>query len=190
MAVTQPLWAQEALAVYPIAKHRRLLDVGGGEGVFLCEAAKEAPALELMLFDLPAVADRARTRLAEAGLAQRAKVFSGDFLRDPLPQGADVASLVRIVHDHDDAAAKALLRNVREALPSGGTLLIIEALSGEKGFEPLNAYYGFYTLAMGRGEPRTFEELAALLRASGFSSPKLIPTLLPATTSFIIARAA
>jgi demethylspheroidene O-methyltransferase len=189
MAATQPLWAQEALAVYPIWKHRRLLDVGGGEGVFLCEAAKKAPALELMLFDLPAVAERARTRLAEAGLAQRAKIFSGDFLRDPLPQGADVISLVRIVHDHDDASALTLLRNVRAALPSGGTVLVIEALSGEKGFERLNAYYGFYTLAMGRGEPRTFETLAALLRAAGFASPKLIPTLLPATTGLIVARA-
>lgn len=189
MAVSQPLWAQEALAVYPIEKHRRLLDVGGGEGAFLCEAAKKAPALELMLFDLPSVAERAKTRLGDAGLLPRTQIFAGDFLRDSLPQGADVISLVRIVHDHDDASALTLLRNVRRALPQGGTLLIIEALSGEKGFEPLAAYYGFYTLAMGRGEPRTVKQLAALLEAAGFSSPRLEPTLLPAMTSLIVARA-
>ena len=172
MAASQPMVAREALAVYKIEKHRRLLDVGGGEGVFLAEAALKAPALELELFDLPAVAERARARLEAAGLARRAKIFGGDFLKDPLPQGADVISLVRIVHDHDDASALALLRNVRRALPPGGTLLIIEAISGEKGVEPLDAYYGFYTLAMGRGEPRTFGEIAALLRDGGVFAVK------------------
>jgi demethylspheroidene O-methyltransferase len=190
MAASQPLVAREALAVYPIEKHRRLLDVGGGEGVFLSEAASKAPALELELFDLPAVAERARARLDAAGLTGRARIFGGDFLKDPLPQGADVISLVRIVHDHDDVSALALLRNVRRALPQGGALVIIEAISGEKGVEPLDAYYGFYTLAMGRGEPRTFEEIGALLRAAGFSRPKRLRTRLPVVASVIVATAA
>lgn len=188
MAASQPLWAQEALAAYPIEQHRRLLDVGGGEGAFLCEAAKKAPSLELMLFDLPSVVERAKTRLGAAGLLPRTQIFAGDFLCDSLPEGADVVSLVRIVHDHDDASALTLLRNARRALPRGGTLLIVEALSGEKGFEPLAAYYGFYTLAMGRGEPRTFKQHASLLAAAGFSSPRLRPTPSPATTSVIVAR--
>ncbi len=189
MAASQPMVAREAFAVYPIEKHRRLLDVGGGEGVFLAEAAARAPALELELFDLPAVAERARVRLEAAGLAGRARIFGGDFLKDELPQGADVVSLVRIVHDHDDASALALLRNARRALPRGGTLLIIEAISGEKGVEPLDAYYGFYTLAMGRGEPRTFEEIDALLQAAGFSRSKRLRTRLPVVASVIVATA-
>ena len=67
-ATSQPLFAQEVLNSYPIHQHRCLLDVGGGEGVFLAAAATRAPALRLMLFDLPAVAERARARLADAGL--------------------------------------------------------------------------------------------------------------------------
>ena len=85
MATSQPMVAREALAVYKIEKHRRLLDVGGGEGVFLAEAALKAPALELELFDLPAVTERARARLEATGLARRAKIFGGDFLKDELP---------------------------------------------------------------------------------------------------------
>jgi len=190
MGASQPLWAQEALGVYDMCKHRRLLDVGGGEGAFLIEVAKQAPGLELMLFDLPAVAERARSQLGAAGLSARAQVFEGDFLRDPLPRGADVISLVRIVHDHDDESALKLLRNVRAALSVGGTLLVIEAIAGTKGFEPLAAYYGFYTLAMGRGEPRTFAQIWELLRAAGFARAKLRETLLPATTSLIVATTA
>ena len=115
------------------------MDVGGGEGVFLGEAAKRAPELGLVLFDLPAVAERARARLADAGLTGRAAIHGGDFLANPLPEGADLVTLIRIVHDHDDASALALLRNVRRALTESGTLLVVEAMSGVKGAEPLDA---------------------------------------------------
>ncbi|HTO78902.1 MAG TPA: methyltransferase [Methylocystis sp.] len=189
MAASNGLWSETALAAYDIGQHRRLLDVGGGEGVFLTAAAARAPALELMLFDLPAVAERARTRLAAAGLAGRTQIFSGDFLKDPLPTGADAISLVRIVHDQDDASASELLRNVRRALPENGTLLIVEAISDAKGAEALCAYYTFYTLAMGRGEPRRLKEIAALLDKAGFASVRLVETPLPTATSLIVARA-
>ena len=188
MAASQPLVAQEVLDAYPIRRHRRLLDVGGGEGVFLGEAAKRAPELGLVLFDLPAVAERARARLTEAGLMSRAAIHGGDFLAAPLPEGADLVTLIRIVHDHDDASALALLRNVRRALTEGGTLLVVEAMSGVKGAEPLDAYYGFYTLAMGRGEPRTVEEIGALLRQAGFAKVRLLNNPNPALTSIIVAR--
>lgn len=187
MAATQPLVAQEALDAYPIEKHRRLLDVGGGEGVFLTAAGVRARDLRLMLFDLPAVTQRAQKRLAQAGLLDRASLHGGDFLRDPLPQGADIISLVRIVHDHDDASALALLRNVRKALPPDGALLIVEAMSGVKGAEPLTAYYGFYTLAMGRGEPRTIAQLGELLKQASFGRFRLLRTRLPLLTSALVA---
>jgi demethylspheroidene O-methyltransferase len=189
MAASNGLWSETALAAYDIGQHRRLLDVGGGEGVFLAAAAARAPGLELMLFDLPAVAERARARLTAAGLAERTQIFSGDFLKDPLPHGADAISLVRIVHDHDDASALALLRNVRRALPADGTLLIVEAISDAKGAEALCAYYAFYTLAMGRGEPRRFAQIAALLKEAGFADVRLVETPLAAATSLIVAKA-
>ncbi|MFO1102516.1 MAG: methyltransferase [Methylocystis sp.] len=189
MAATQPMVAQEALDAYDISRHRRLLDIGGGEGVFLTAAAARAPNLQLTLFDLPAVAARARVRLDEAGLLARANICAGDFLNDPLPEGADVATLIRIVHDHDDASALRLLRNVRKALAPGATLLIIEGMSGVKGAEPLDAYYGFYTLAMGRGEPRRVEDIEALLREAGFGDFRLLRNALPALASILVAKA-
>jgi demethylspheroidene O-methyltransferase len=77
----KPLFAQEVLASYPIHQHRCLLDVGGGEGVFLAAAATRAPALRLMLFDLPAVAERARARLTDACDHERALAVQGRRLR-------------------------------------------------------------------------------------------------------------
>ncbi|PPC89719.1 MAG: methyltransferase, partial [Methylocystis sp.] len=127
--------------------------------------------------------------LEESGLFSRADIHGGDFLNDPLPEGADVVTLIRIVHDHDDASALRLLRNVRKALAPGATLLIIEGMSGVKGAEPLDAYYGFYTLAMGRGEPRRVEEIEALLREAGFGKFRLLRNALPALASILAAKA-
>lgn len=189
MAASQPMVAQEALDAYNVSRHQKLMDVGGGEGVFLVAAAARAPALQVTLFDLPAVAERARARFAEAGLSARAAAVGGDFLRDPLPEGADLVTLIRIVHDHDDETALMLLRNIRRALQLGATLLVVEAMSGVPGAETLDAYYGFYTLAMGRGEPRRAQAIMALLGAAGFGDCRLLANALPSLTSIIAARA-
>jgi demethylspheroidene O-methyltransferase len=188
MAASQPLVAGDVLDAYPLGRHQCLLDVGGGDGTFLVAAAERAPQLRLVLFDLPAVARRARARFAAAGLADRTRVVGGDFHSDPLPVGADVASLVRVLHDHDDAGAAAILRAVREALPPGGVLLVAEPMSGTPGAETVgDAYFAFYLLAMGRGRPRTPAENRALLHRAGFERVREVATARPLQTRLLVA---
>lgn len=186
MAASQALVAGAVLDAYPLERHRCLLDLGGGDGSFLVAAAARAPHLRLVLLDLPAVAERARARFAAAGLADRATAVGGSFLTDVPPEGADVVSLVRVVHDHDDEAALAILRTARRALPAGGTLLLAEPMAGTPGAEP---YFAFYLLAMGSGRPRTPDELGRLLRAAGFGRHRLVPTRQPLLTRLIVAQA-
>jgi demethylspheroidene O-methyltransferase len=144
-----------------------------------------------MLFDLPAVAARARARLANAGLAQRASVHGGDFRADPLPAGADVVSLVRVLHDHDDDGVRRILAAVRQALPDDGTLLVAEPMAGTPGAEAMGAaYFGFYLRAMGSGKPRSPQRLGQLLREAGFDRGRPVPTRLPIQTGLLVARVA
>ena len=180
MAATQPMIAAEVLDSYRVSKHRLLMDVGGGEGVFLTEAAKRAPGLKLRLFDLPAVAERATRRFETEGLTDRAEVMSGDFRHDSLPLGADLITLVRIIHDHDDETALSLLKAAHAALEPGGTLLLAEPMAGTSGAEAMaDAYFGFYLLAMGRGRARRAEELTAMLRTAGFARIRGLSTPTP-----------
>jgi demethylspheroidene O-methyltransferase len=113
MSASQSLIAQEVLDAYPFRRHRRLLDVGGGDGTFVRAVAERVPGLAIDLFDLPAVAGHAGARLAAAGLAARVTVHGGDFTADALPRGADLVTLVRVVHDHDDPVVARLLAAVR-----------------------------------------------------------------------------
>ncbi|MFM2149556.1 MAG: hydroxyneurosporene methyltransferase [Pseudomonadota bacterium] len=188
MAASQPMVAEEVIAAYDFRRHRCLLDVGGGSGAFLAAVAAATPDLRLMLFDLPAVAQQGRERFARLRLEARATAFGGDFAQDPLPSGADLVSLVRVLHDHDDEVVMGLLRSVRAALPAGGRLLVAEPMAGTPGAEPAgDAYFGIYLLAMGRGRPRRAEELQSMLRAAGFAQSRLLPTRTPLLTRVLVA---
>ena len=183
MADSQPLVAAEILAAYDITRHRVLLDVGGGEGAFLEQAATSAPALQLCLFDLPEVAARARARLGS-----RVTATGGDMRHDALPQGADLLTLIRVIHDHDDADAMAILRRARAAIPPGGTLLLCEPMLDARGAEPVGAYFTLYLLALGSGRPRCQAELTAMLTQAGFGTVRAARTGNALITSMLIAR--
>jgi demethylspheroidene O-methyltransferase len=189
MAATQPTVAADILHAYPVRRHRVLMDIGGGEGAFLAAAGAAAPALQLMLFDLPSVTERARDRLARAGVLDRTRIVPGDFLSEPVPQGADLVTLVRILHDHDDDGVMTLLRAIRAALPADGALLIAEPMSGAPRRDRVaDVYFAFYLLAMGRGRARTPAQIAAMLRAAGFGRIRTLATRTPFLLRAILAK--
>lgn len=189
MSASQPMVSREVLDAYRFDRHRCLLDVGGGEGTFLRAVAGQAPGLQLMLFDLPAVAERAQSRFADWGLADRAQTHGGDFFADALPQGADIVSLIRVCFDHPDERVLRLLKNVRRALPDDGTVLLAEPMSEAPGAEAMgDAYFGFYLLAMGRGRPRSAAHLRRLLVEAGFDAGRALPTRMPLQAGLIVAR--
>jgi demethylspheroidene O-methyltransferase len=188
MARSQQLIAEDVLDSYSFARHQTLLDVGGGEGAFVAAVAGRHPGLRLKLFDLPPVAERARDRLAARGLA-RVETHGGSFLEKPLPAGADIVTLIRVLHDHDDATARAALGAAHAALPPGGTLLVAEPLAETPGAETIgDAYFGFYLLAMGSGRPRREAEMTQLLQEAGFTAIRRLPTPRPLLASVIIGR--
>ncbi len=189
MAGSQPLVATEILDGYDFAGHERVLDLGGGEGAFLLAVANRHPELELELFDLPAVAERARVRIAALNESARIRAHGGDFLVDPLPEGADLITLVRILHDHDDDAVVRLLRRARAAVHPGGSVLVAEPMAGVRGAETVGAaYFALYLLAMGQGRPRSPAELSGLLKTAGFTRVRRPRHRSPVLTSLLVAR--
>jgi demethylspheroidene O-methyltransferase len=187
MAASQPLVSSDILAAYRVDRHRCLLDLGGGDGTFLSAVAAAVSDIRLMLFDLPAVADRARARFTAQGLTDRATAIGGDFRRDALPKGADIVSLVRVIHDHDDVTARAILRAARAALPAGGTLLLAEPMADTPRAKHVGAYFGFYLLAMGSGRPRSVAELTAMLTEAGFTRVRMMKTRRPLIVRVLVA---
>jgi len=189
MAASQPMVAQEILASVDLSHVQSLLDLGGGEGVFLGEAASRYPHLQLRLMDLPAVAARATARFHELGLALRAKVVPGSFLTDPIPAGCDMVSLIRVVHDHDDAVVARLLARVHASMQPGAQLLLAEPMAATRGAIPVaDAYFAMYLWAMGSGRARRPDELVAMLEHAGFVRVRLLPSAMPLQVRIILAE--
>lgn len=188
MSASQHFIADEVMAAYPFGRHRHVLDVGGGEGTFALALAARHPALRVTVLDLPAVAERARGRFASSGHGDRLAAVDGDFIRSALPPGADAVTLLRVVHDHDDEVALALLRRVAEALPPEGRLVLAEPMAGAPAAPGIASYFAFYLLAMGSGRPRTAGELATLLHRAGFRTVRRRPERNPTVTRVLVAR--
>lgn len=168
MADSQGLVAADTLARVDLTGVRHLMDIGGGHGAFLSAVALRRPGLALTLFDLPQVVAGAPAALGP--LADRVQIRAGSFRDDPLPTGADAISLIRVLYDHADATVEALLAKVHAALPPGGRLILSEPMSGGARPDPVtDVYFAVYTLAMQTGRTRSADELAALLRARGFT---------------------
>lgn len=197
MAASQTLVADEILDAFPLAGRRLLMDVGGGNGTFIRAAAARAPELRFLLFDLPSVAAAAQQAFNEdpvqgpagAPMAGHVRCEGGDFLRDPLPRGADIATLVRILHDQDDTGARRLLRAIREALPDDGVLLVAEPMRDTPAARRIgDVYFSLYFTAMGRGRARTPAAIRGMLLEAGFRSVQRCATHVPLQTSLLVAH--
>jgi demethylspheroidene O-methyltransferase len=190
MAASQHFVAEEVLASVSFRGAERLLDVGGGHGAFLRHIAAAHPHLELGLFDLPEVVETGAQLLGAAVGAERVTTHPGNFFKDSIPEGYDMVSLVRILHDHDDAPAQGLLGTIRKSLAPGARLLIAEPMARIPGAEAMGeAFFGLYLWAMGSGRARSPAEIIAMLRAAGFARAQVIATAQPVNASIIIAHA-
>jgi demethylspheroidene O-methyltransferase len=193
MAASQGFVVQEILSSYFFDEHRCVLDVGAGRGRFVSELAAHAPHLKFKMFDLPPVLALASENLQAKGLQDRVSLHPGSFLQDPLPEGADLITLVRVAHDHPDAVVLQVLQKAHDALPVGGTLLLAEPMAqSDQEAGPadasVDAYFHFYLLAMGDGRLRSPQELSDLMKAAGFTHIERVANAMPIHTQILLGR--
>lgn len=169
---------EAVLSAYPFSAFRRLVDLGGGCGTFMIGLLSACPGMHGVLFDLPRVAEAARQRIADAGLADRCAVESGDLFAG-VPRGADAYVLSRVIHDWEDAEAAVILGNCRRAMPRGGKVLLLErvvprAVTSEAARSLLIS--DLTMMVMNGGRERTEDQYRALLAASGLRLARVVPT--------------
>lgn len=109
---------------YDFSRHRALLDLGGGSGAMAIGVCEQNPGLRAEVLDLPAIAPVAAEMIARAGLSDRVRHRAGDFKRDELPTGFDVALLANLLSVSSEATNRALLARLYDALPPGGAVIL------------------------------------------------------------------
>jgi 2,7-dihydroxy-5-methyl-1-naphthoate 7-O-methyltransferase len=103
---------------------RTVVDVGGGTGALLAGLLRAHPVLRGTLVDFPGTVARAGATFAAAGVADRVTTVGQSFF-DPLPAGADVYLLSKVLNDWPDRETAAILTRCAEAARPAGRLLVV-----------------------------------------------------------------
>jgi len=154
-----------------------VMDVAGGPGGIAVEIGKRHPHMRGILMDLPPMCKMAEEHIRSNGVHGRFVTASADLLAGPYPSGADVITLGWILHDWSDERCRKILRNCFDALPSGGALLVIEAVlnndfSGSKYAHALDLVM-LVALESGARE-RSEAEYRDLLEQAGFRDMEVL----------------
>ena len=189
MHATGTYWADALAKSYDFSRHRVLLDVGGGSGIYAITIAKHHRRLRATVFDLPGVLEMAREKIREAGLESRITTVAGDFFKDEWPTGADVILFSSILHGWSPDTSKKLLLKAAEILPTGGVVVVRELFMSDNGVGPLYAAMSSVTMLLEtEGENYSWSTYESWLRAAGFDRFRRIPFRTTAASGALIAR--
>ncbi len=148
-----------------------LLDVGGGPGTYALQFAEHNPELRAVVFDLPEVVPIAEEQVAARGLGERVSAVGGDYLRDELPAGNQLALLSNIIHSLGPEANRNLFGRIFRSLEPGGRLILKDFFVERDRTGPLWPAVFSINMLVGTEEGRSYseEEVLGWLGDAGFS---------------------
>jgi 2-polyprenyl-3-methyl-5-hydroxy-6-metoxy-1,4-benzoquinol methylase len=156
----------------------RLLDVGGGHGMFSILFCQAHPWLQASIIDSTAALKTARKNIVAHGLDIRISLQAEDLWQAIWGEDNDLILLFNLLHHYDLDTCRKLLRKAYDALAPGGQVAIFDQVEGTVSGSATNAIVHlvalmYYLFANGRAFTR--EELEALLQETGLRSLQFFP---------------
>jgi hypothetical protein len=174
------------VAGYDFSAYPTIVDVGGGHGALLSTILASAPASRGVLYDLPLVVANAPDLLRAQGVSDRVRIAEGSFF-DCVPRGGDAYVLKNIIHDWPDEKALQILHNVRAAVGSSGTVLLIEFVIPKHNRDFPGKWVDLEMMLNLGARERTAGEYRDLLGRAGLRMTRVVRTASP--LSVVEARA-
>ena len=162
------------LDAYDFCEFQNVADVGGGNGHSLVAILKRHPAINGILFDLPAVAKRTEKIISDMSLSKRCNILGGDFFSS-VPKDCDVYLLRHIIHDWQDEEAVTILRNCSKAMPPSGKVLVVENVIPPGNELCFGKWLDLMMLLVG-GRERTEPQYEKLFSKAGLKLNRIIST--------------
>lgn len=140
---------------------RTLVDVGGGTGAMLAAILRARPAVRGTLVDLPGTVARASGTFTAAGVADRVTTIGQSFF-DPLPAGADLYLLKKVLNDWPDRETETILHRCAEAARPGGRVVVMGGVTPDEVTRCLEI-----DMLVAGGRDNTLTEFRELARRAG-----------------------
>lgn len=122
-----------AAAMPLTARTRRLLDLGGGNGIYSLLLCDRYPRLSATILDLPGALQSAHHAIAEAGVGDRVSTRAGNFLNADLGGGFDAVLIANVVHGLSATDAALVVRRAAAALTPRGVLIVLDQAAADAG---------------------------------------------------------
>lgn len=156
--------AERLASQLDMAGVQRLLDVGGGSGVFSFALADRHPGLTAIVVDIAPVCDAGGEIARERGLQDRVTYQAADVTADPLPQGFDLALVCDL-----GVYAVPIFRRIADALRPGGRVVIVDVFPPAADQAPrARAHWAFERALVGKEPDATATEVERMLLEAGF----------------------
>jgi precorrin-6B methylase 2 len=140
---------------------KTVVDVGGGTGAMLAAILESRPGIRGTLIDLPSTVERSAQVFDAAGVAERVTMVGQSFF-DPLPAGADLYLLRKVMTNWPDREVTAILKRCAEAARPTGRVVVLGGVSPEDAAKRLTI-----EMVLLGGKHRTVAEFRELARAAG-----------------------
>ena len=153
-----------------------LLDLGGASGTWTIPFLQLNPDACATIMDRPDVIPMAKRRMRQAGLTRRVRLFPGDFMKNALPKGADLAWVSAIVHQNSREQNRKLFAKVFAALEPGGQILVRDVFVDASRTRPASGALFAVNMLVNTpgGGTFTFGEMRDDLTSVGFSKVKVL----------------
>jgi len=107
---------------------RRLLDIGGGHGLYAAKFCQRNPQLKATVLDFEPVLAQTRQVSQTEKVADRVECSAGDFWHDDLGNGYDVVLLFNLLNAYPNDRKVQLLRRAAEAMNRSGMLVVLDQM--------------------------------------------------------------
>ena len=112
---------------------RRILDLGGGSGVYSIAFASACPDVQCEILDIPEVVPLTAGYVSQAGVSAQVSLRTGDMLEDDFGSGYDIIMLNAICHMFSEEQNRDIFRRAHQALAPNGRLVVQDfILNSEK----------------------------------------------------------
>jgi len=165
---------------------RRILDLGGGSGVYSIAFAKASPDVKCEILDLAAVAPLAADYVSKAGVAAQVSIRSGDMLHSDLGSGYDVIMLNAICHMFSEEQNRDIFRRAHKALAPNGRLVVQDFILNPDKTGPVHAALFSVNMLVGTeaGASYNEKEFTTWMKDAGFGEVSRIS--LPGPADLIV----
>ena len=168
--------APRIVSVVKPGSSKALLDVGGASGTYTLAFLQAVPEMKATLFDRPKVIGMARKRLGQAGVLDRVTLVAGDFYKDELPTGHDLAFVSAIIHQNSPDQNLALFGKIFRSLNPSGRIVIRDHVMSVDRTRPVDGAIFAVNMVLGTtgGRTYTYEEIKDGLEEAGFTGIRLL----------------